>query len=108
MRVNSRVQQLYQYVQQDAVRDAQQAQAQGRAQHNRHAERAQQRRDRVELSPQARNMNRLRQQAERHQAARNEMLEQVRREVQQGTYQMNARRTAYGMVRENIINKIVR
>ncbi len=110
MKVNNRVQQLYQYVQQDAVRNTNRARQAGDQQG---ADRVENRRtparaDRVEISQQARNAERMRMQLRQQEQARAQMVEQIRQQVQQGTYQANAKRTAYGMVRENIIDKIVR
>ncbi|BAT71407.1 conserved hypothetical protein [Thermosulfidibacter takaii ABI70S6] len=107
MKVNNRIQQLYQYLQQETVRGAQ-----GVRQEQRTAPAQQQRQvarqDRVELSEAARNAENMRVQLRQEEQVRAQRVEQVRRQVQEGTYQVNAKRTAYGMVRENIIDKIVR
>ncbi len=107
--MNGRIQQLYQYMQQDAtrVRNTQGTAQQGAAGQAQGAARTA-RRDRVEISNQARNAERMQAQLRQQEQARAQRVEQVRQQVQQGTYQVNAKRTAYGMVRENIIDKLVR
>lgn len=107
MKVNNRVQQLYQYLQRDAVENAKEAQNTNRAGAARRQEQRT-RQDRVELSQAARNAEKMRTQLRQEEQARAQRVEQIRRQVQEGTYQANAKRTAYGMVKQNIIDKIVR
>lgn len=64
--------------------------------------------DRVELSKELRELERLREEVRQDEQLREKRVEEVKKQIEEGTYDMNARRTAYGMVRETIIDKIVK
>ncbi len=64
--------------------------------------------DRIELSKELQELERLKEQVREEEKARERRVEEVKRQIEEGTYDMNARRTAYGMIRENIIDKIVK
>ncbi len=64
--------------------------------------------DRVELSKELRELERLKNEIRVEERRREERIQEVKRQIEEGTYNINAKRTAYGMLRETIIDKIVK
>ncbi len=62
--------------------------------------------DRVELSREVREINKVREQV-RAENVREEKVAQVKKEIETGQYELNSKRTAYGMVRESIIDNLL-
>jgi len=62
--------------------------------------------DRVELSREVREINKVREQV-RAENVREEKVAQVKKEIETGQYELNSKRTAYGIVRESIIDNLL-
>ncbi len=62
--------------------------------------------DRVELSREVREINKVREHVKADNV-REEKVAQVKKEIEEGQYQLNSKRTAYGIVKENVINNLL-
>ncbi len=61
--------------------------------------------DRVELSREVREINKVREEA-KGDKVREEKVAQVKKEIETGQYELNSKRTAYGIVKESVIDNL--